>query len=116
PETEPQTRVDAQRHRSDRKELRMHRRFVGRSGPAMVLLVAVTAPACSSSTSASSGGACTPSDSPVVTLAAYSNPYTAYGKLISTWQSEWKDAHDGQLVYFLTSFGGRTTHGQSITN
>jgi sulfate transport system substrate-binding protein len=95
----------------------MPRWFVSRFGPVTLLLVAVTATACSSSSAVtSSGGACTPSDNPVVTLAAYSNPYAAYGKLISTWQSEWKDAHDGQLVQFLTSFGGSTTQAQSIIN
>jgi sulfate/thiosulfate transport system substrate-binding protein len=93
----------------------MPRWFVSRFGPALVLLVAVTATACSSS-SAASGATCTPSVNPVVTLAAYSNPYAAYGKLISTWQSEWKDAHDGQQVQFLTSFGGSTTQAQSIIN
>jgi sulfate/thiosulfate transport system substrate-binding protein len=74
--------------------------------------------ACSSS-SASGATACdssSPASSPVITLAAYSNPYVAYGKLISTWQSEWKDKHNGQLVQFLTSFGGSTTQAQSIIN
>jgi sulfate transport system substrate-binding protein len=52
----------------------------------------------------------------VVTLAAYSNPYVAYGKLISTWQSEWKESHDDQYVQFLTSFAGSTTQAQSIIN
>ena len=94
----------------------MPRWFVSRLGPALALVVAVTATACSSSSSAASGGTCTPSANPVITLAAYSNPYAAYGKLISTWQSEWKDAHDGQLVQFLTSFGGSTTQAQSIIN
>ena len=93
----------------------MPRWFVSRFGPALVLLVAVTATACSAS-SAASGGTCTPPSNPVITLAAYSNPYAAYGKLISTWQGEWKDAHDGQLVQFLTSFGGSTTQAQSIIN
>jgi len=93
----------------------MPRWFLSRVGPALALLVAVTGTACSSSSAATSGP-CTPSANPVVTLAAYSNPYAAYGKLISTWQSEWKDAHDGQLVQFLTSFGGSTTQAQSIIN
>jgi sulfate/thiosulfate-binding protein len=53
-------------------------------------------------------------DSPVVTLAAYSNVYDVYGKLISTFQSEWKDAHDGQQVIFSTSFGGSTTQAQNV--
>src|SRR4029453_507697 len=52
--------------------------------------------------------------SPVLTLAAYSNVYDVYGKLISTFQSEWKDAHDDQQVIFQTSFGGSTTQAQNV--
>jgi len=87
--------------------------------PALSLSFALIAGACSNNTSGGAtdaSGACTPAESPQITLAAYSNPYVAYGKLISTWQSEWKDAHDGQLVQFLTSFGGSTTQAQSIVN
>ena len=68
--------------------------------------VLVTLAACSSdsggdSASASgSSGACTPADSPVITLAAYSNVYDVYGKLISTFQGDWADKHDGQQVIF----------------
>ena len=87
--------------------------------PALSLSLALIAGACSNNTSGGAtdaSGACTPPENPQITLAAYSNPYVAYGKLISTWQSEWKDAHDGQLVQFLTSFGGSTTQAQSIVN
>jgi sulfate transport system substrate-binding protein len=86
--------------------------------PALSLSFALIAGACSNNTSGATdaSGACTPPENPQITLAAYSNPYVAYGKLISTWQSEWKDAHDGQLVQFLTSFGGSTTQAQSIVN
>jgi sulfate transport system substrate-binding protein len=59
---------------------------------------------------------CTPAESPVVTLAAYSNVYDVYGKLISTFQSEWKEAHDDQQVIFQTSFGGSTTQAQNVVN
>jgi sulfate/thiosulfate-binding protein len=85
---------------------------------AALVVGSVALTACSGST-ASGAAACSsssPAASPVITLAAYSNPYVAYGKLISTWQSEWKDDHDGQLVQFLTSFGGSTTQAQSIIN
>jgi sulfate/thiosulfate transport system substrate-binding protein len=61
-------------------------------------------------------GPCKPSDSPVITLAAYSNPYDAYGKLTSTFASEWKDAHDGQSLIFQMSFGPSTTQAQNIVN
>jgi sulfate/thiosulfate-binding protein len=99
----------------------MPRWLVSRFAPAVSLMLAVIAAGCSNNTTSGaaasgSGQGCTPAESPVITLAAYSNPYVAYGKLISTWQSEWKDAHDGQLVQFLTSFGPSTTQAQSIVN
>ena len=57
-----------------------------------------------------------PRQTPVITLAAYSNVYDVYGKLISAFQTEWKDAHDGQQVIFQTSFGGSTTQAQNVVN
>jgi sulfate/thiosulfate transport system substrate-binding protein len=53
---------------------------------------------------------------PVVTLAAYSNVFDTYGKLISNFQTEWKDAHDGQQVIFSQSYGGSTTQAQNVVN
>ena len=95
----------------------MPRWFKRRILAAPLVLSLVGLAACSSSSAGAAGcSSSSPAASPVVTLAAYSNPYLAYGKLISTWQSEWKDAHDGQLVQFLTSFGGSTTQAQSIIN
>jgi sulfate/thiosulfate-binding protein len=95
---------------------RLHIRFV-----AVVSLLAVVAAACSSASgsgdngsSAGSTAACTPAESPVITLAAYSNVYDVYGKLISAFQTEWKDAHDDQQVIFQTSFGGSTTQAQNV--
>ena len=89
----------------------------------LVALAVVILAACSSSsggsgsgTSAGGGGSCTPADSPVITLAAYSNVYDVYGKLISTFQSDWADKHDGQQVIFSTSFGGSTTQAQNVVN
>jgi sulfate/thiosulfate-binding protein len=85
---------------------------------AAVSLFALLAVACSNSpgggTGDGSSGPCTPADSPVITLAAYSNVYDVYGKLISAFQTEWKDAHDGQQVIFQTSFGGSTTQAQNV--
>src|SRR5437867_12417383 len=63
----------------------------------------------------SADGSCTPQESPVITLAAYSNVYDVYGKLISAFQSDWKDKHD-QSVQFLTSFGGSTTQAENVVN
>jgi sulfate transport system substrate-binding protein len=68
------------------------------------------------SVTASGSGACTPAESPVITLAAYSNVYDVYGKLISAFQSDWADKHDGQQVIFSTSFGGSTTQAQNVVN
>jgi sulfate transport system substrate-binding protein len=62
--------------------------------------------------------ACTPADTPVITLAAYSNPYDAYGKLTSSSGSfslDWKDAHDQSLI-FQMSFGGSSTQAENIVN
>jgi sulfate/thiosulfate-binding protein len=91
--------------------------------PAMALsLVALLLAACSSSSNTSTAatgsgsGTCTPSDSPVVTLAAYSNPYVAYGKITSTFASEWKDEHDGQSIIWQLSFGPSTTQATNIVN
>ena len=70
----------------------------------------------STNASATSGGPCKPSDSPVLTLAAYSNPYDAYGKLTSTFASDWKDSHNGQSLIFQMSFGGSTTQAENIVN
>jgi sulfate transport system substrate-binding protein len=98
----------------------MPRWFRSRLIPALASILVLVAGACSTDTAsgaaAASVGDCTPPENPQITLAAYSNPYVAYGRLISTWQSEWKEAHDDQLVQFLTSFGGSTTQATSIVN
>jgi sulfate/thiosulfate-binding protein len=79
-------------------------------------LLALVGTACSSNATAKGGAPCKPSASPQVTLAAYSNVYDVYGKLISNFQSDWKDKHDGQSVQFLTSFGGSTTQAEAVVN
>ncbi len=85
----------------------------------LVVAAALVAAAClsnkSASTNPSAGGKCTPASTPVLTLAAYSNPYDAYGKLTSTFASDWKDAH-GQSLIFSLSFGGSTTQAENIIN
>ncbi|MFL5736820.1 MAG: sulfate ABC transporter substrate-binding protein [Actinomycetota bacterium] len=90
---------------------------------AIVAAVAVLLAACSSNSSASteSGGSSAAADcksqaSPVVTLAAYSNVYDVYGKLISAFQDEWKADHNDQQVIFQTSFGGSTTQATNVVN
>lgn len=90
------------------------RHVAGGAAVGLVLLAAACAPGGASTTS--SGGACKPAKSPVLTLAAYSTPYDAYGKLISTWQKEWAAAHNKQQVIFQTSFGGSTTQAQNVAS
>jgi len=81
------------------------------------LPVLMIAAACGGSSSAASTNApCKTAASPVITLAAYSNPYDAYGKLTSTFSSDWKAAHNGQNVIFQMSFAGSTTQAQNIVN
>ena len=87
----------------------------------LVSVVGLIAAACSSddpSTSDAAAGSanadCTPAESPIVTVTAYSNVYDVYGKLISTFQSDWKESHNDQQVQFSTSFGGSTTQAQNV--
>ncbi len=82
------------------------------------LAIAGLAAACGTSNAATNTrrGPCKPASSPVITLAAYSTVYDVYGKLITDFQSKWKDAHDGQQVIFQTSFGGSTTQAQNVVN
>src|SRR6266508_3455644 len=86
-------------------------------GLGLVAAATVMASACASNGGTGGNpGSCTPEESPVITLAAYSNVYDVYGKLISNFQTEWKDSHDGQQVIFQTSFGGSTTQAQNVVN
>jgi sulfate/thiosulfate-binding protein len=81
-----------------------------------VALLALASAACSSSSAATGNGTCKPAESPVITLAAYSNVYDVYGKLISNFQSDWKEKHNDQQVIFQTSFGGSTTQAENVVN
>src|SRR5215211_3883790 len=84
----------------------------------LIASAALLASACggtgnSQSAGAASDGSCTPSDSPVITLAAYSNPYVAYGKLTSAFAAEWKESNDVSVI-FQMSFGGSTTQAENV--
>lgn len=98
---------------------RRRRRFAPRI-VALATLGALAFAACGSSsatTTAGSSADCNKTEkSPVVTLAAYSNVYDVYGKLITDFTSKWSDAHDGQTPIFQTSFGGSTTQSQNVVN
>jgi sulfate/thiosulfate transport system substrate-binding protein len=90
-------------------------------GALIAALAVIVAAGCGGSDStsdanAAADGSCKPDDSPVLTLAAYSNPYDAYGKLTSTFASDWKDSHNGQSLIFQMSFGGSTTQAENIVN
>lgn len=99
--------------------MKMVRVVLGAVVAALVVVVAATG--CgggsdSSNASAASGGDCKAGDSPVITLAAYSNPYDAYGKLTSAFAADWKESHSDQQVIFQMSFGGSTTQAENIVN
>ena len=87
---------------------------------ASTLVLSVAAAGCGGNSAAAAsggnGGPCKPASTPIITLAAYSNPYDAYGKLTSTFASDWKDKHNGQSLIFQMSFGGSTTQAQNIVN
>lgn len=55
-------------------------------------------------------------DSPVITFAAYSTPREVYGKIISAFQTKWKEEHDDQNVIFQESYGGSTTQAQNVVS
>jgi sulfate transport system substrate-binding protein len=82
-------------------------------------LVAAGCSSASGSSASGAGSSCnSKAKSPVLTLAAYSNPYDAYGKLTSssgTFATGWKKTHK-QSVIFQMSFGGSTTQAQNIVN
>jgi sulfate transport system substrate-binding protein len=88
----------------------------------LLCVLAMLAAACSANGSSSDAtgdtspvaDACTPAESPILTVTAYSNVYDVYGKLISAFQSDWKETHDDQQVQFSTSFGGSTTQAQNV--
>jgi len=61
-------------------------------------------------------GECETPNPPVLTFAAYSTPREVYGKIISAFQTKWKEEHDDQQVIFQESYGGSTTQSQNIVN
>jgi sulfate transport system substrate-binding protein len=87
---------------------------------ALAAVLAIVATACGSDSGngsdASGDGTCTPPDTPVLTFAAYSTPREVYGKIISAFQTAWKEEHDGQQVIFQESYGASTSQAQNIVN
>jgi len=63
-------------------------------------------------------GDCTPPDTPRHHLRPRSTVRRArvYGKIISAFQSKWKEEHGDQQVIFQESYGGSTTQAQNIVN
>ncbi len=86
--------------------IRSPRAFVG------AVSLGLIAAACS--TGASSSGPCTPPETPVITLAAYSTPREAYGKIIPAFTELWAEEHDGQRVIFQESYGASTTQAENM--
>jgi sulfate transport system substrate-binding protein len=85
-------------------------------GLTLVASTVLALSACSTSNSNSAGGPCTPSDSPVVSLAAYSTPREVYNaKIIPAFVKLWKD-QTGQSVLFQESYAGSTTQAQNVVN
>jgi sulfate transport system substrate-binding protein len=91
-------------------------RFIAVAAVFSVIAVACSNNDSATNPSASGGGGCTPADTPVITFAAYSTPREVYGKIISAFQSKWKEEHDDQQVIFQESYGGSTTQAQNIVN
>jgi len=86
---------------------------------ALVAVLALVAMACGgddSDGSANPSGDCTPPETPVITFAAYSTPREVYGKIISAFQSKWKEEHNDQQVIFQESYGASTTQAQNVVN
>ncbi|MGZ8620556.1 MAG: sulfate ABC transporter substrate-binding protein [Actinomycetota bacterium] len=87
---------------------------------ALAAILALAATACGSgdpdSGENTSDGPCTPPETPQLTFVAYSTPREVYGKIISAFQTKWKDEHDGQQVIFAESYGGSTTQAQNVVN
>ena len=86
---------------------------------AAVSILALAVAACSTNATAGGAGQCKKTNSPVITLAAYSNVYDTYGKLTSssgTFVTDWKDKHNGQTPIFQASYGGSTTQAENVVN
>ena len=100
--------------------MRLHLRF---RLLAVLVLLGFVAAACSSDSStgadtspAANAKECTPAETPILTLAAYSNPYVAYGKITTNFANDWKESHDDQSIIWQLSFGGSTTQATNIVN
>ena len=65
---------------------------------------------------AAGGGPCTPAKSPVITLAAYSTVYDIYGKLITDFQTKWKDAARRPAGHLPVLVRGQHDPGPNVAN
>jgi sulfate/thiosulfate-binding protein len=105
----------------DRKEsITMARKSLIWRAAALAGAAALVASACSSggggAPTASGDGECQTPEPPVITFAAYSTPREVYGKIISAFQTKWKEEHNDQSVIFQESYGGSTTQSQNVIN
>ncbi len=83
----------------------------------LALAVALpTLAACTSNSSSTASGTCTPAAVPTLTFAAYSTPREVYdAKIIPAFKAMWKDK-TGVEPQFLESYTGSTTQAQNVIN
>jgi sulfate/thiosulfate-binding protein len=95
----------------------MARWFSRRLVPLAAAVSVLALGACSSTTtSAGSGGPCTPADVPTLTFAAYSTPREVYdAKIIPAFKAMWKEEH-GVEPQFFESYTGSTTQAENVVN
>jgi sulfate/thiosulfate-binding protein len=97
----------------------MSRRFRPPHLSALIGASILALTACSTSgagTTGASGGACTPSETPTLTFAAYSTPREVYdAKIIPAFKAMWKDK-TGVEPQFFESYTGSTTQAENVVN
>lgn len=77
--------------------------------------VGLAAVSCSGAAGGSgAGGDCVTPEVPTVTLAAYSTPREAYGKIIPAFQEKWAAERDDQKVIFQESYGSSGTQAENM--
>jgi sulfate/thiosulfate-binding protein len=91
------------------------RKPTSRTASASLLAISMfAAVACSSAGGTTASGECVSPETPVITLAAYSTPREAYGKIIPAFTEQWAEEHGGQRVIFQESYGASTTQAENM--
>jgi sulfate transport system substrate-binding protein len=81
---------------------------------ALALVPVLTLSACGGGTAGADPECSGLPDQPVISLAAYSTPREAYGKIISAFKAEWKETHDDQEVIFQESYDASTLQASRV--